>query len=978
MTVALSSLRVTSDFDAAGYVRGAAQKVAADQQMIAADKARNASLAQVDAAVAKVVPGMSKLSASLLDGYSAGSKFDLTIRQIGNAVDRGMGLDRANVLLDAAYKKFGLTADAIALAERGFVSIAPAVDQANSRLEAQARFAADLESAVKRLTAVQQVQIRIESQFGIGASANDNSASRAADIEALGVSLNNLRAKYAPLYAAQQQYLTTLKDLNSIEARTALTETERAAALQRTKDAFASQVVAIRNAGNQTDQLGKSGSSAAQKLGQLSYQVNDIMGGLVSGQSPLTILAQQGTQVSQIFTSGARTVGGALAAIGGVTVVAGVIAAAQAIGNLRKEMGDLGDTARRTNTSSGDLQLILAAGRYKGLSADDGANAAQGLAAGLNQALKYSTDLSQLFASNGVSLRTQAGNAKGLTDILAQGADLVRNARTEQDKFLIVQQLGLSPTREMVKYLEQGGAALKLAMEDARLAGGVIDDKLIRSAAQFDERWSVASTNISLKFRSWIAESLDGFGRLSDSPLFSKLLTIGTFLPLVGPLIGLGRTVANIGAPGAAANDPQRRLEGSFSLVTAENDRVASGNRTKLTADTAKLLGIESQRIGLLGVTATTSQQVRAAEIALDQAHLAGVDISEKQRAAVLALAREQALGITVLKQQTDATRIQTETIGMSVGAAAEFTAVQTRLAEALRNKQSLTAQDIEQIRAQAAALGDATMAAERKRIADQVSFGGRTSLLSAEDVQIATQLRGLYPDVATALASVEASGLRTNTALSGLANSMSGTLNTGIADVLDSTKSLGAGAGDMSRAFVRALNEMLVKMLIVAPIMRSMQGLFGGGGLPLPGASDFMGPVANANGNAFSGSNVIPFRSGGAFTNQVFSAPTFFQFRNGGAMANGVMAEAGEEAVMPLRRGSDGRLGVSMVGGQAGGPSTSAGDVSITVNVNVPEGTGTDDAGAIAEAVKAAIVPVIDERLSYHSRSRGMLNNAS
>jgi len=49
------------------------------------------------------------------------------------------------------------------------------------------------------------------------------------------------------------------------------------------------------------DKFGKSGSTAASKIGQLSYQVNDIVGGLVSGQSPLTILAQQGTQVSQIL-----------------------------------------------------------------------------------------------------------------------------------------------------------------------------------------------------------------------------------------------------------------------------------------------------------------------------------------------------------------------------------------------------------------------------------------------------------------------------------------------------------------------------------------------------------------------------------------------------------------------------------------------------------------------------------------------------
>jgi hypothetical protein len=306
MTVALSSLRVTGEFDAAGYVRGAAQKVAADQQMIAADKARNASLAQVDAAMAKVVPGVSKLSASLLDGYSAGSKFDLTIRQIGNAVDRGMGLDRAAVLLDAAYKKFGLTADAAALVEKGFVSITPAVDAANRRYEAHSIVVSRATAETEALAAAQSSQASINARLGIGA--NDNSA-RGADVAALGVSLDNLRAKYAPLYSAQREYLATLRDLNSLEARTALTERERAAAITRTKEAFAGQVTAIRASGSET-------GLAAHQMTNLGYQVNDIVTGLASGQSPFMIIAQQGGQVQQILSSGEGGVTGSLKSIG--------------------------------------------------------------------------------------------------------------------------------------------------------------------------------------------------------------------------------------------------------------------------------------------------------------------------------------------------------------------------------------------------------------------------------------------------------------------------------------------------------------------------------------------------------------------------------------------------------------------------------------------------------------------------------------
>lgn len=54
-------------------------------------------------------------------------------------------------------------------------------------------------------------------------------------------------------------------------------------------------------------------------------------------------------------------------------------------------------------------------------------------------------------------------------------------------------------------------------------------------------------------------------------------------------------------------------------------------------------------------------------------------------------------------------------------------------------------------------------------------------------------------------------------------------------------------------------------------------------------------------------------FAKGGAFTNGVYNSPTLFKFANGGQF--GVMGEAGPEAVMPLRRGPDGSLGVDAEG---------------------------------------------------------------
>jgi hypothetical protein len=86
-----------------------------------------------------------------------------------------------------------------------------------------------------------------------------------------------------------------------------------------------------------------------------------------------------------------------------------------------------------------------------------------------------------------------------------------------------------------------------------------------------------------------------------------------------------------------------------------------------------------------------------------------------------------------------------------------------------------------------------------------------------------------------------------------------------------------------------------------------------GGGGFPVTGL-DFLGgasplPGSFAAKGAIFANGMARFAKGG-----VVNSPTLFQFANGGSLNNGLMGEAGPEAIMPLKRGSDGRLGVAQV----------------------------------------------------------------
>jgi phage-related minor tail protein len=85
--------------------------------------------------------------------------------------------------------------------------------------------------------------------------------------------------------------------------------------------------------------------------------------------------------------------------------------------------------------------------------------------------------------------------------------------------------------------------------------------------------------------------------------------------------------------------------------------------------------------------------------------------------------------------------------------------------------------------------------------------------------------------------------------------------------------------------------------------------------------AAGFAGLFAGGAAVAAGQGAVKPFASGG-----IIGTPTYFPLRSGGI---GLAGEAGPEAIMPLARGPDGRLGVAASG---------AGGTNITVNIATPD----------------------------------------
>ena len=117
----------------------------------------------------------------------------------------------------------------------------------------------------------------------------------------------------------------------------------------------------------------------------------------------------------------------------------------------------------------------------------------------------------------------------------------------------------------------------------------------------------------------------------------------------------------------------------------------------------------------------------------------------------------------------------------------------------------------------------------------------------------------------------------------------------------------------EFASSIIAELTRVFVRTQIMKPLTSWFEGLnfFGGGG------------TTNAKGNIYGSNGIVPFAKGG-----VVNQPTIFPFAKGGV---GLMGEAGPEAIMPLKRSQDGRLGVEAAMSRYSGSGTT------TVNYTGP-----------------------------------------
>jgi lambda family phage tail tape measure protein len=639
-------------------------------------------------------------------------------------------------------------------------------------------------------------------------------------------------------------------------------------------------------------------------------------------------------RVASSSAEGMSSATGVALAIAGVGVaVVGAVAGLRGfydyVGGQSKLLVDMANNAELAGMSTREFQETLFAARASGLTEKDFVSGLDRITADLTAAGRGVTDFGKLFEQNGLSIRNASGDIKSAKEAVGDLAKMMQNASPQVQQG-IARIVGVS--KDWIPFLKQGADAIEETKRSAASLGVIIGDDVIEQAKAFDREWRMAVATWDLQFKA----------------------SMNSILPMLVQLAGLAAKV--IEGIGSVSSDVMRwmtpddqktkaQLDGQINQVMQLRDMMEGANNEFMQFRTRNLKGA-------LGLPEDADLKAVDAYVeklrGLYNAKPAQVVISRGTTELPPSGGQKDSLEkeIDTIEKHIARFQADAEAVGQNVGVREQLRAEAALYAAAERAGIKDTEQYAEKFYNLSLRVGEAAQALEKAKVANNIKFGRDTGFLSQQDLQIAQQLKGIYPDVATALGSVEAQGIRTNNAMRELASGFESTVSTGLTDIAMGTKTAEQGFADMGLAFARMVEQMIIKIMVVEPLLRALQSGLSGLGLGAFGGGAAQGPmpdgsvIASAHGNVFGSGNVIPFARGGIVdSNRVVP------------MAR--MGEAGPEAIVPLRRGSDGNLGIASAGGgtQVNVSVMNYGNDNVSVNQTPNQNGGIDFELVIGQA---------------------------
>jgi hypothetical protein len=612
------------------------------------------------------------------------------------------------------------------------------------------------------------------------------------------------------------------------------------------------------------------------------------MDGALEVKQGLRDVGEAGSREMGKLAQGAQVAQRAFSLLGPVLAGISVGALTAFTKNAIDAVGGLGELADQLGVSTDALQALSLASTQAGISGEELQRGLAALTRKIADAATGEQAAEQAFARLGIAFRNTEGQARPTEAVLVDIAERLREVESPAERAAVVTSMfGDRIGQKLIPMLSQGREGLVAMTAEAIRFGTIASPELIAKADEAADKVAALSASFSA---------------------FANNMVANVAPAIVSVIDGLNRLIFGL-------NTAERRAQLDLQISAAQS-RIEQLQQGSTGISPGRRGSIRSGLVGTAqGQTGETPESLLAQE---------RMRLEELQREMGALNQREQEL-----RQQAErilnpaggtAGALPATTVTAPRGGAAARAAAAGRdpFAETLREQQSLLRANetaferYQRQREELAALQERLNEAE----AQGVEINGvRVRALSTEELTRATQR------FANELERAEKQTERTDRMGVQMGMSFSSAFEDAILD--------GKKFGEVLQSLERDIARIILRTAVTGPAGEAISGAVSGGmkslmgnfsfsaagnaqGVPVYSSASSVGPfLPSANGNAFWGGNVIPFANGG-----VVSSPTMFPMARG----MGLMGEAGPEAIMPLQRGADGKLGVRAGGGGQGG----------------------------------------------------------
>ena len=828
-------------------------------------------------------------------------KLENTIKSLSKSLDAGRISDQQ---FNTALKELRRTLDNNGKswqANKAFIDrYVDGLRQAEQAQERSRSAQERLNQARKRSATVLALQ---EQRLREEAAAQKVAAAAAKQQEA---TLDRLRHKYIQGHTAMELYSKEMNDLAIARKAGIISAAQQSAAVERLNNDYA-KGIGVFSRFNQAQMAATKGSN---QLGvvtqQAGYQIGDFLVQVQSGTNPLVAFGQQATQLVGILPLLGPSLGISTGALIGLSTALGIgIPLVTAIG--AAFMRTSGSAEKATDSVS---KITGALRDYRSYAETASATTAdlQGEFGQFADQVRYTAEL---LAGAAISRAFDNLNTGPLLDIGSALDDAVDsyNVLIKTQTLFNTQvtkpgvKLAITPETmlELGKEAKDAAAELGLLPQQAADFNNMLD-KLQNSSSLVEIRDN--SQSILDYFASIYKE-----GERIPAPIARALEEIGKMRSAAARVVTSVDDITSAVSRTHKAYIPLTAEQTSFQKAVDDsvNNFISLQENTQAIKEEIGQAAFEALRLGGVdmasGVDAAAKAAAKlAADLNISLAAAMQMQAMASKEEAVMsqpvvqgsALDRydvETLLGMGYTKEYLTAMgKIKGDRKGGAAGGAPkeDFSSYMASLEEELKLKNRLVGMTEEQ-KTSAQRYFDI----EQKALDIIARKEGKTRDLTPVEEE---RIQKLVEEEAALRRVTEAEQKRKS-----MMETIEGHITNGFMAMIDGSSSV----EDAFKGMLRNILLAIYRQQVAEPAAEGIGNLLRKGAMAIFGGGQ---TTASAYGNVFQNGSVKAFADGG-----IVSSPTFFPMSNG----TGLMGEAGPEAIMPLKRGLNGKLGVEASGGQ-------------------------------------------------------------